>query len=104
LGYCATKKDKFWEFHDLVFLRLTDEEVNGAWSTLAERLSPIFTREEIDQCLKDDKSLQNVTASIQLGNSLAITGTPSLFINGKLVTIPLTVETVGHLLSLEQAP
>ncbi len=39
---------------------------------------------------------------MQLANDLAVHATPTLFINGKHVTIPLTVETIRKLIDLEE--
>lgn len=102
LGYCAVKKGKFWAYHDLVFMRISDEEVHENWSVLQDLLSPVFNRSEIAACLEDEKSLQNVSESIRLGNSLGVKGTPSIYIDGKLMSpIPVTVETIRKLISME---
>ena len=103
LGYCAQKKGKFWEYHDLVFLRMHDDDFKTNWSSVAEQLRPVFTLDEISQCLQDEKSLQAVSETIKQGNTLGVRGTPTIYINGKQVSsIPLTVDTIRKLISLEE--
>ena len=101
LAACAQTRGKFWAFHDLAFLKMSDEDIKEGFDHISEILRPVFTVEEIAACLSDSKTLKKVTEDIQTGTSLKIKSTPSIFINGKLVTIPLTVEVLKKLLTLE---
>jgi len=100
LAYCAAKKGNFWEYHDLVFMKLEDTR-NWNDTELANALAPIFSGDEVSSCLTDPKSLENVSDSISLANSLGVKGTPSIFINGKPVTIPLSLDNLKKLIDLE---
>lgn len=104
LAICANTKGKFWEFHDTIFMRLSEEEVASGITDLTPKLTAIFSKEEIDACLKDPKSLAQVKQDIQVGTATAIAGTPAVYLNGKHVSIPLTVETINRLVELESAP
>ena len=101
LAYCAKQGGRFWDFHDYVFMRMDDSLFEGDFSEIAKSISHIIPKEEIDLCLKNPQSLAAVKKNIEEGNRLRVTGTPSVFINGKLVTIPLTVETIRDLVALE---
>jgi protein-disulfide isomerase len=103
LGYCAQKKGKFWEYHDLVFLKLSEDQLKQGIDAITPSLQPIFTKEEVTQCLSDAASLKAVADDIKQGNGLGIKGTPTLFINGKQVPnqIPITVETLNKLVSID---
>lgn len=101
LAYCANKKGKFWDFHDLVFIKLPQESVTAGVSALIPQLSTILTKDEAHGCLADPASQDNVSLDGKLGRTLEIKGTPSVFINGKAVTIPLTVENIRRLLQIE---
>lgn len=102
IGYCANRRGKFWEFHDTAFTRAAEGD-HPSLTQFKQSLKGLMTEKEMDQCLKDPASLNNVQADIQLGDSLDVKGTPSVFINGKLVTIPLTVEIVQRLIEIELA-
>jgi len=104
LGYCAQKKGKFWAYHDLVFLQLSEEQLKQGIDAISSSLQSIFTRDEINQCLTDANSLKGVTEDIKTGNGLGVKGTPTLYINGKQVmNIPVTVETLNKLVSIEES-
>jgi protein-disulfide isomerase/uncharacterized membrane protein len=103
LAYCASKKNEFWAYHDTIFFTWGEEKRAGDFETIADTLRGIFTRDEITKCMQDEKSLQNVSEDIKLGNSFDVKGTPAIFINGKAVTIPLTVETLGRLVAIEES-
>ena len=100
LSYCAAGKQKFWEFHDRVFEKAASA-TRVVWDRYVEHVAPVFSPNEIARCLADPASLHNVQADIALGDSLKISGTPTIFINGKLITIPLTIETIRRLIEIE---
>ena len=102
LAYCAGQKGKFWDYHDIVFLKLSEDDLKTGVDSIAPSLAPVFERAEITSCLRSERSLRRVTEDIRLGNKLGIRGTPSLFINGKLVTIPTTIETLNRLVEIEE--
>ena len=88
---CAGRQGNFWDYHDLTFdsmQHLNDDkfeqiagEVNldvGSWK----------------QCLGRDDVMASIKAQIAQGRSAGITGTPTFFVNGKLLPAahPLFVE------------
>lgn len=103
LGYCTRRKGKFWEYHDRVFFNFTESDLEKGQDYLADKLKDLLTRDEFNQCLASDRAKESVVEDIKLGNTLGVRGTPSVFINGKAVTIPLTVENLQKLIELEGA-
>lgn len=103
LAACAQTRGKFWEYHDQAFLKMTDEDIKEGFDHITEILKPVFSREEIANCLKDNATAKKVSEDVELGTQLKIKGTPSIYINGKLVTIPVTVETLEKLISIEES-
>ncbi len=103
LAYCAAKRNLFWEFHDTIFFDFKTEEL-PEWDLIYGRLAEkqILSREEITRCLQNDKAIQNVLEDIRLGNSFGIKGTPTVLINGKAVTISITVESLRKLIEIEE--
>ncbi|WP_420129751.1 DsbA family protein [Longimicrobium sp.] len=86
-GRCANEQNQFWAYHDYVFGQ------QGAWS---EQNNPVnlfieyaeqvgLDRNAFAQCLRSDKYQKEVSESRQLGTTLGVSGTPTLFVNGKRV-------------------
>ena len=78
----AHKQGKFWEFHDLLFKdynKLNDQkvaEIRTALNLDADQ----FQRDMADPALK-----AHINADARNGNSAGVRGTPTVFINGKLL-------------------
>jgi protein-disulfide isomerase len=86
-GRCANEQEKFWPFHDYVFGQ------QGAWSASRDA-SDLFIdyaqqagldRGAFATCLRSNKYQKEVSESYELGNTLGVGGTPTLFVNGKKV-------------------
>lgn len=103
LGYCANQKGEFWRFHDRLFLKITEGDLDGGLPQIRKLLGDMFTDAQFDACLSSTGSLKAVQDDIKQGNALGVTGTPAIYINGKHVTIPLTVETIRQLIQIEAA-
>lgn len=86
-GRCANEQNRFWPLHDILFAQ------QGRWST-ERNATDLFIefaeqagveRGAFSTCLRSDKYQKEVSESYQLGNTLGVGGTPTLFINGKKV-------------------
>lgn len=84
-GRCANEQGKFWDFHALIFARqgdwAFDTDPLSKWRPLAEQVGIDGAR--FEECVRSDRYLKEVTESSQLGNSLGVGGTPTLFVNGR---------------------
>jgi protein-disulfide isomerase len=86
-GRCANEQNQFWAYHDIVFARQSE------WSEsddAAERFAGYagqagLNGDTFEQCLGSDKYQKEVSESFQLGTTLGVGGTPTLFVNGKRV-------------------
>ena len=86
---CAGEQGKFWEMHDQLFanqsiLKGTSTELTNIIDGLAGSIgvdSAIF-----DNCYNTKKYLSNINTDFSDGNALSLKGTPSWFLNGKLLT------------------
>lgn len=82
-AHCAGDQGKYWEYHDVLFENqkaLQPEQLKQYAATL--RLNqPAF-----DQCLDSGKHAARVQAGLQEATTLGLSSTPSIFINGRLVT------------------
>lgn len=103
LGVCAQEKNRFWDYHDTVFMKVEDSDLLSGWDSLRTKLNDIFSADEFDRCLQSDSSLSGVKKNIQEGIELEIKGTPATFVNGRVLSIPLDLETLKKLIELEKS-
>jgi protein-disulfide isomerase len=84
-GRCANEQDRFWAYHDVLFGRQAE------WSG-SQRAADLFIgyaaqagvdRDAFAQCLRSDRFRDEVSQSHELGNVMGVSGTPTLFVNGK---------------------
>jgi protein-disulfide isomerase len=78
----AGKQGKFWEFHDLLFKdynRLNEQKVNE----IAQKLKLDIKKFEKDR--KDPRIIELIRRDILEGNQAGVRGTPTIFINGRLL-------------------
>lgn len=101
IATCSVKEGKFWDIHDKLFLSMTDEDMKSGWDEIEKQVSKVLPKEQLDACLKSPKSLESVSQNVSLGNQLNLQGTPTIFINGKEVTIPKSPENLRRLIDLE---
>jgi protein-disulfide isomerase len=86
-GRCANEQNQFWAYHDYVFGQ--QERWAGAKNPVnlfidyAQQAG--LDRNAFGQCLRSDKYQKEVSESRQLGSTLGVSGTPTLFVNGKRV-------------------
>ena len=82
----AQEQGAFWRYHDLLFAhqdRLTDVDLIGYADSLK------LDADRFANALSNGEHLEVVERDIALGLSLAVTGTPTFFINGyRLVGVP----------------
>ncbi|MBI5421378.1 MAG: DsbA family protein [Parcubacteria group bacterium] len=91
-GECAHEQGKFWEMHDKIF----GEQKNGV-ATVADLKKwgkELGMREiQFNACLDTHKYADEVAKDVKDGLDAGVQGTPSFFINGKLVVgaVPFSV-------------
>ncbi len=86
----AALQGKFWEMHDMLFDRQDDwerrEDPTPLFITYAELLE--LDTEKFSQDLISDAVIARVQKDVSAGNTLGISATPTLFLNGEAVTFP----------------
>jgi protein-disulfide isomerase len=78
----ADKQGKFWKFHDRLFLeynQLSDQKIRD----IAENLG--LNMAEFDKQMKSPEMRAKIEKDILEGRQAAVTGTPTVFINGRRV-------------------
>lgn len=84
---CAQEQDAFWEFQPFLFSnthRLNDE----FYLAVANDLE--LKERKFENCLNKARAGNLVQASINEGNALSVTATPTIFINGERFTGAMT--------------
>ena len=87
-GRFANDQGKFWEFHGIAFARQQQWSFDpdaAAQFTEYARTSPGMDAAKFEQCVRSDRVQKEVSESAQLGQSLGVGGTPTLFVNGRKV-------------------
>jgi protein-disulfide isomerase len=87
-GRCANAQGKFWEMHGILFGRQRqwsfDPDATAQFVEYA-RTIPGLDAGKFEQCVRSDQFQKEVSESGQLGQSLGVQGTPTLFVNGRKV-------------------
>ncbi len=82
---CARRQGKFWEFHDHTF----DNQGNLGTKTMLQVADQLgLDRAEFEECLNRDTLWDEVRAKVAQGKELGITGTPTMYVNGKELSSP----------------
>jgi protein-disulfide isomerase len=87
-GRCANEQEKFWNFHGIIFARQQqwafDPDAAAQFKEYA-RTIPGMDADKFDQCVRSSRFQKEVSESLQLGQSLGVGGTPTLFVNGRKI-------------------
>lgn len=82
-AFCAGKQGKFWEFHDKAF-----ENQNSLSDKSPEAFAKLLSLDEakFKTCLSSSEAKKHVDNSAAEGRRIGISGTPSIYVNGKKLT------------------
>lgn len=86
---CAREQGKFWEMHDVIF----DEQEKQGSGTIQFTTDDVkkwagkisLNTAKFNQCLDSGKYKQEVEKDIADGSAAGVSGTPAVFVNGRLV-------------------
>jgi protein-disulfide isomerase len=81
-GECAADQGKFWEFHDLVYANQGDLSLE-AFTTYATDLG--MDVEAFTACIDAEETTAKVQRDYSDGQQLGVSGTPTFFINGRIL-------------------
>lgn len=81
-AHCAGAQGKYWEYHDILF-----EKKQYGISMLKEYARGLSLKEDaFDKCLDSGEQAARVKADLDEAQALALPGTPSFFVNGRLLS------------------
>ncbi len=96
---CASRQNKFWEFHDELFhsKELDVDQLKAQARALK------LDSEQFDKCLDSGEEAADVDHDRKEGNRLGINGTPSFFINGHFMSGALDYATLRQAIEQQLA-
>lgn len=78
---CAGDQGRFWDYHDALFA--SDSLTAKTYARIATTLG--LDRRAFATCLENHTHAARVAQHVALGDSLGVTGTPAIFINGRMI-------------------
>ena len=81
---CAEEQGKFWEYHDRLFETFGGARDDAALVRLAAELK--LKKNKFEKCLQGGRTRDKIEKDIARGNQAGVTGTPAVFVNGRLVS------------------
>jgi len=79
---CANDQHKFWEYHDALFGNQKDLSIDGLKRRAAELK---LDTAAFNACLDSGKQVDAVRKDVDEGYKVGVSGTPTVFINGRMV-------------------
>jgi protein-disulfide isomerase len=96
---CANDQGKFWAYHDTLYAKAPAKPDQLRGYAEALRLDiPVF-----EQCLSSGKYQAAVQQDVEEGSRLGVTGTPTFFINGQMLSGAQPVEKFVQMIEDELA-
>ena len=104
---CAGDQGKFWEYHDWLYANQNPAGENKGWFTRAT-IDAIAGKVGLDQavfdtCLADPAKATAVQAETTAGTALGVNSTPSIFVNGKAISLTTYTDLATMIRSLAPA-
>ena len=89
-AYCAGIGENYWSYHDLLFenqAELFQAQDEGTLEEFLKKLAESLdlNEKEFSRCLSSEQFVDLVEENFQLGRKVGIQGTPSFFVNGRLL-------------------
>ena len=85
---CAAEQGRFWDYHDMLFANWKGENqgafIDRKLISFAEALG--LDMNAFNTCFRENRYKDEIDADRALGESLGVQGTPSVFVNGELLT------------------
>ena len=92
-AYCAGKQGKYWEYHTMAFDQQKSLNANSH-NAFAEKLGLDLTK--FKKCGSSKEGAKVVSAGKKEGERVGVSGTPTIFINGRKVTKGYDFETMSQ--------
>jgi protein-disulfide isomerase len=85
---CAAEQNRFWDYHDMLFANWNGENQNAFSNNrliaFAEALD--LDMQAFNECFESNAYEEEIDAELAEGQSIGIQGTPSVLVNGLLIS------------------
>lgn len=89
LSRCAGAQGKFWEMNEYLFdtgIKSSELEGDALKKKMEAGIKELNLDEKVTEtCLASEETKNKISSDIQEGDALGLTGTPTIFINGRIV-------------------
>lgn len=84
---CADEQGSFWDYHDTLFENWTGTDGNFSFSNLVNFATRTgLNADQFSTCMRDRRYLDRVIGDSEYAESIGVTSTPSVFVNGERVS------------------
>ena len=97
---CAEEQGKFWPYHDKLFAGPARSDA-ARLKTYADDVA--LDAAAFDECIRTSRYQSTIQADIESGRRLGVTGTPTFFINGRMLVGAVPLEKFVELVDSELA-
>lgn len=97
---CAHEQGKFWELHDAMF---GNQQALGVDQLKAKAAELGINADQFNSCVDGGKYVQWVKDDMAAGSAAGVTGTPAMFINGRMVSGAVPFEQLAQIIDDELA-
>jgi len=85
---CAADQGRFWDYHDILFANWNGENIGSFRDkrliAFAEALN--LDMDQFSACFNEGNHDEEINKDLADGNRAGVSGTPSVFVNGKILT------------------
>lgn len=103
-GVCIARQspDKFWSFHDWVYQHQSEINPSNVHDKITDfAKTQSLNSQQLSSCIDSTSAAAEVDSTITEGRNLGLVQTPSLFVNGRLVSGALPAGQVNLLIRME---
>ncbi|MBK9924876.1 MAG: DsbA family protein [Anaerolineales bacterium] len=84
---CANEQDKFWDMQAIIYKNWNGENKGNLSDAKLKAMAKTIGLDTnaFDSCFDDNKYKKEIQADFELGQTMGVSGTPSVFVNGQKV-------------------
>ena len=85
---CAMEQGKFWDMHATIFINWGGENIGSFEDRRLRAFAQTIGLDmgDFDACFESNKYKKDIQADFDKGKEIGVTGTPSVFVNGQIIT------------------
>jgi protein-disulfide isomerase len=104
-GECLAQQNAgtFWKFHDWIYQHQEEVNPENLTAKVQEfvKTSPPVDENKLSACMASSATAAHVDSTIREGRELGVVQTPTMFVNGRMVSGALSAEQMDSLVRME---